>query len=128
MKRDILRTLSGAVTFMFTLTLLPQASATTAALYGADGNDLYRFTGGDTVANLRSSGWTTLILFAATVQPNGDITIENGNTKLVQNGVYVGDSNWGANVAAVKTAPRPSTGMKSPSAAQEITPLGTSKA
>jgi len=105
MKRNILRTLSGAVIFMLTLALLPQASATTAALYGADGNDLYSFTGGDTVANLRSSGWTTLILFAATVQPNGDITIENGNTKLVQNGIYVGDSNWGANVAAVKTAP-----------------------
>ena len=73
------------------------------ALYGSDGNDFYRFTGQSSLANLKPSGWSALFLFAITVQGNGDITA--GGSLVVHDGAYVGDANWGANVAALKTPP-----------------------
>ncbi len=79
------------------------ARAAYTALYGSDGNDFYQFTGSSSISSLKSSGWNGLILFAASVQSNGDITY-NGNT-LATGGRYVGDANWGANVAALKAAP-----------------------
>ena len=42
-------------------------------------------------------------MFAISVQPNGNITC-GGNT-LATGGQYVGNPNWGANVAALKTPP-----------------------
>lgn len=81
----------------------PRVSAADAMLYGSDGNDFYQFTGSSSVSNLQSSGWTTLILFALSVQPNGDITY--GGQTLVTGGQYVGDPNWAANIFALKTAP-----------------------
>ena len=74
-----------------------------AGLYCADGNDCYQFTGQSTIANLKESGWNVLFVFAFSVQANGDITA--GSTPIVQNGVYMGDPNWGSNVAALKTSP-----------------------
>jgi hypothetical protein len=73
------------------------------AVYGADGNDFYRFTGASSVASLKTSGWNTLFLFAASVQSNGDITA--GGSTLASNGVYLGDPNWRANIAALKAPP-----------------------
>ena len=79
------------------------AHAAYTAIYGADGNDFYQFSGSSAVGGLKTSGWNGLILFAVSVQSNGDITY-SGNT-LVTGGNYVGASNWGANVAAVKAPP-----------------------
>ena len=44
-------------------------------------------------------------MWALTVQPNGDITMNSGQVVLVRNGTYTGPSNWGSNVAALKTPP-----------------------
>jgi hypothetical protein len=74
-----------------------------AGLYCADGNDCYGFSGQSSIANLKESGWNVLFVFAFSIQSNGDITA--GSTPVVQNGVYVGDPNWGSNVAALKTFP-----------------------
>jgi hypothetical protein len=73
------------------------------AVYGADGNDFYRFTGASSVASLKTSGWNTLFLFAASVQANGDIVA--GGSTLASNGVYLGDPNWRGNIAALKSPP-----------------------
>lgn len=98
-------TLAAALTLL-TFVFANCACAQTAAIYsGLNGNDYYAFSGNSTVANLKSSGWTTLINFGLTVQANGDITMSNNTYTLVHNGVYVGYSSWGANVASVKSAP-----------------------
>lgn len=80
-----------------------RASAAYTALYASDGNDGYKFTGNFTVSNLKTSGWNGIVMFAVTVQPNGDITC--GTNTLVSGGTYVGYGSWGANVTALKTAP-----------------------
>ena len=54
-------------------------------------------------ANAQNSGFTRLFLFTLSVASNGDISY-NG-TNVAQNGVYVGDSTWGAKLAACKAAP-----------------------
>jgi hypothetical protein len=74
-----------------------------AGLYCADGNDCYTFSGQSSIANLKESGWNVLFVFAFSVQSNGDITA--GSTPIVQNGMYVGDPQWGSNVTALKTPP-----------------------
>lgn len=53
--------------------------------------------------NARISGFSRLFLFTLSVAANGDISY-NGTT-VVQNGSYVGDSTWGAKLAACKTPP-----------------------
>lgn len=86
------------------MSVLPASvSAAFTAIYASDGNDGYTFTGCFTVANLKASCWNSVIMFAASVQSNGDITA--GGTTLVHNGVYMGDANWGANVTNLKTPP-----------------------
>ncbi len=55
-------------------------------------------------AKLKNSGFNTAILFVVDVEANGDLNY-NGNHLLVQNGVYVGDPNWGARLAALKVPP-----------------------
>lgn len=83
---------------------MPQrACAAYTAIYGADGTDFLNFTGGSAVAGLKTSGWNGLILFTMSVQANGDVVA--GGTLIASGGVYRGPSNWGANVAAVKTPP-----------------------
>lgn len=86
------------------LCLLPKiAFGAYTAIYASDGNDGYQFTGSFTVTNLKNDCWNGIIMFAASVQPNGDITA-GGNT-LATNGTYTGDSNWGANVSSLKSPP-----------------------
>ncbi|MEO7717951.1 MAG: RICIN domain-containing protein [Capsulimonas sp.] len=51
----------------------------------------------------RSSGYTSLFLFTMHVQSNGNL--DYNGTPIVTNGVYVGDSTWGAKLAACKAAP-----------------------
>ncbi|MCW3058222.1 MAG: (lysyl endopeptidase) subfamily protein [Capsulimonas sp.] len=53
--------------------------------------------------NARVSGFTTLCLFTMHVQSNGNL--DYNGTPIVTNGVYVGDSTWGAKLAACKAAP-----------------------
>ncbi|BDI32752.1 hypothetical protein CCAX7_48030 [Capsulimonas corticalis] len=95
--------LAALLSFALTLGCPQGARAAYTALYGSDGNDFYQFTGSSAVSGLKSSGWNGLILFALSVKSNGDITY-SGNT-LVTGGSYVGASNWGANVTALKTPP-----------------------
>ncbi len=93
-----------ALILILAMSAVPSSvSAAFTAIYASDGNDGYTFTGCFTVANLKASCWNGIIMFAASVQPNGDITA-GGNT-LVSNGVYMGDANWGSNVTNLKTPP-----------------------
>ncbi|MBN2842235.1 MAG: hypothetical protein JXM68_04045, partial [Sedimentisphaerales bacterium] len=49
---------------------------------------------------IRNSGFTTVILWTIHIQSNGDLAYND--TKIVQNGVYIGKSTWGAEVHAFK--------------------------
>jgi hypothetical protein len=80
-----------------------QVGAAYAALYGSDGNDFVGFTGGSAIAGLQSSGWNGLLMWALSVQTNGDITYDSDTVTLAHNGAYVGPSGWGSNVALLKT-------------------------
>ena len=91
------------VLILFFCALPKNVFATYTAIYASDGNDGYGFTGCFTVSNLKTSCWNGIIMFAASVQTNGDITA--GGATLVHNGVYMGDPNWGANVTNLKTPP-----------------------
>jgi hypothetical protein len=52
---------------------------------------------------LRSSGFTTVILWSIHVHPNGDLYYND--ILLVQNGRYVGDAGWPARLRTLKQAP-----------------------
>jgi fructan beta-fructosidase len=80
---------------------LPCASAANVMNYGADGNDYFQFTT-PSLAFDKASGFTTLITFAMHVDSSG--TLEIGGVACT-NGVYVGPTNWGSLVAALKTPP-----------------------
>jgi len=98
--------LSLLLIMIFAFLILPsKAFPAYTAIYASDGNDGYQFTGCFTVSNLKSSCWNGIIMFALTVQPNGDLTIASGSVTMVHNGVYMGDPNWGSNVTALKTPP-----------------------
>jgi len=56
------------------------------------------------VATTKTSGYNTLILFLVNVNTNGDLVGPN-NEPLVSNGVYNGNSSWGAQLASLKAAP-----------------------
>lgn len=89
---------------LLSLAAVPRpAHAAYTALYGADGNDFYQFSGSSAVSGLKSSGWNGLIMFAVSVQSNGDITY--GGATLATGGSYVGSSSWGSNIAALKSPP-----------------------
>jgi hypothetical protein len=83
----------------------PRAGAAYVALYGSDGNDFVGFTGSSAIAGLKTSGWNGLLMWALTVQTNGDITYDNDTVTLAHNGAYVGPSGWGAKVASLKSPP-----------------------
>ncbi len=83
----------------------PPAQAAYTALYGSDGEDFVGFTGSSAIGGLKTSGWNGLIMWALTVQPNGDITYNSGAVTLATGGRYTGPGNWAANVAAVKAPP-----------------------
>ncbi len=56
------------------------------------------------ISALKSSGFTTVVLFVVDVAANGDLNY-NGDHLIVTNGVYIGDPGWGGRLAALKQAP-----------------------
>ncbi|HEY1790519.1 MAG TPA: hypothetical protein VGJ73_20395 [Verrucomicrobiae bacterium] len=82
--------------FFILITSAPTVRASVKAVYV--GNDFYPpITNGPA---LKASGFNTLLLFAMTVNTNGDIYY-NG-VLVVQKGSYVGDPNWGAELGALR--------------------------
>ncbi|SFR05175.1 hypothetical protein SAMN04488564_102711 [Lentzea waywayandensis] len=62
------------------------------------------YADGQAVMNtLRSSGFTTVILWSIHVHPNGDLYYND--VLLVRNGRYVGDAGWPARLRTLKQAP-----------------------
>jgi len=55
------------------------------------------------INGFRTSGFTTIVLFAMSVSTNGDFTY--GGQTICSNGVYVGPSNWGSLLSQCLTAP-----------------------
>jgi hypothetical protein len=51
----------------------------------------------------RASGMTTMVLFSMSVSANGDFTY--GGSPIVQNGSYVGPSNWPSLLSQCRTSP-----------------------
>jgi len=93
---------AGIVLILFLMTGGPRRAAAASVMnYGADGNDYFQFTT-PSMAFDQASGFTTLIAFAMHVNPDGTLLI--GGVACT-NGVYVGPTNWGALVAALKTPP-----------------------
>ena len=80
---------------------LPSASAAPVAVFGREA--FFTLNSSDT-AKLKNSGFNTAILFVVDVEANGDLNY-NGDHLIVQNGVYIGDANWGARLAGLKVAP-----------------------
>ncbi|MDQ1654706.1 MAG: hypothetical protein QOI35_3906 [Cryptosporangiaceae bacterium] len=71
-----------------------------SAIYG--GGPFY--TGGQAVMNtLRSSGFTTVVLWTIHVRANGDLVFND--IPVVSNGQYTGDSGWPGRLATLKQAP-----------------------
>jgi hypothetical protein len=71
-----------------------------SAIYG--GGPFY--ADGQAVMNtLRSSGFTTVILWSVHVHPNGDLYYND--VLIVSNGRYVGDAGWPARLRTLKQAP-----------------------
>jgi hypothetical protein len=100
------------VTATATVSLQPASAATAAktavaphaggrsAIYG--GGPFY--SGGQAVMNtLRSSGFTTVVLWTIHVRANGDLVYND--ILVASNGQYVGDSGWPARLATLKQAP-----------------------
>ncbi|GAA5480857.1 hypothetical protein [Haloferula sargassicola] len=65
------------------------------------------FVGGDfyvpssaKIEAAKASGFNTLLLFTLHFRANGDVYYND--TLIVENGVYVGDPNWGASLAALR--------------------------
>jgi hypothetical protein len=80
---------------------LPVKAAPPIAVFGRE--DFYTLDAGQT-SKLKNSGFNTAILFVVDVEANGDLNY-NGNHLIVTNGVYMGDPNWGARLAALKVPP-----------------------
>ena len=75
-------------------------SSPRSAIYG--GGPFY--ADGQAVMNtLRSSGFTTVILWSIHVHPNGDLYYND--VLIVSNGRYVGDAGWPARLRTLKQAP-----------------------
>jgi PKD repeat protein len=82
------------------LTAMAPAALADSAVYG--GGPFY--SGGTAVMNdLRGSGFTTVILWSFHIEDNGDLVYND--IPVVKNGAYIGDSNWPARLASLKTAP-----------------------
>jgi len=90
------------LTLFFLLAASSRAKAAPPiAVFGRE--DFYTLDAGQT-SKLKNSGFNTAILFVVDVGANGDLNY-NGNHLIVTNGVYMGDPNWGARLAALKVAP-----------------------
>lgn len=79
----------------------PAKAAPPIAVFGRE--DFYTLNASQT-SKLKNSGFNTAILFVVDVGANGDLNY-NGNHLIVTNGVYMGDANWGARLAALKVPP-----------------------
>lgn len=97
--------LAVLLSILLTLACPQRACAAYTAIYGADGEDFVGFSGQSAISGLKNSGWNGLLMWALTVEPSGDITMNSDTVTLVHDGVYVGPSTWGANVASVKSPP-----------------------
>ncbi len=97
--------LALAAAFALTLAFPHCTRAAYTALYGSDGEDFVGFTGSSAISGLKPSGWNGLVMWALTVQPNGDITYNNGAVTLATGGRYTGPGNWASNIAALKAPP-----------------------
>jgi autotransporter-associated beta strand protein len=87
---------------LFLMAVSPQrTSGANVMNYGSDGNDYFQFTT-PSMAFDKASGFTTLITFAMHVNADGTLLI--GGVACT-NGVYVGPSNWGSLVGALKAPP-----------------------
>lgn len=80
---------------------IPAKAAPPIAVFGRE--DFYTLDAGQ-ASKLKNSGFNTAILFVVDVATNGDLNY-NGNHLIVTNGVYMGDPNWGARLAALKVPP-----------------------
>ncbi len=72
-----------------------------SAIFGRE--ELFTLNSGN-ISAIKSSGFTTVILFVVDVETNGDLNF-NGDHLIITNGVYMGDSAWPTRLAALKTAP-----------------------
>jgi PKD repeat protein len=82
------------------LTALAPAAHADSAIYG--GGPFY--SGGTAVMDdLRSSGFTTIILWSFHIEDNGDLVYND--IPVVKNGAYMGDPAWPTRLATLKTAP-----------------------
>src|SRR5688572_21053014 len=62
------------------------------------------YSGGTATMNtLRSSGYTTVVLWTIHVHSNGDLVFND--QRVVSNGAYVGSSAWPSQLATLKQAP-----------------------
>jgi hypothetical protein len=80
---------------------VPSPVGAASAIFGRE--ELFTLNSGN-ISALKSSGFTTMILFVVDVEANGDLNY-NGDHLIVTNGVYMGDSAWPSRLAALKTAP-----------------------
>ncbi|HKN54124.1 MAG TPA: carbohydrate-binding protein [Amycolatopsis sp.] len=86
----------------------PDAAAAQAAPAAAGRSAVYGggpfYDGGQAVMDdLRSSGFTTVILWSIHVHENGDLFYND--TLIVSNGQYVGDAGWSSRLKTLKQAP-----------------------
>lgn len=101
--------LAGSIRFcswllpVFCLLLAPSVAkaAPPVAVFGRE--SFFTLNASDT-SKLKNSGFNTAILFVVDVETNGDLNY-NGDHLVVTNGVYMGDANWGARLAALKVQP-----------------------
>lgn len=62
------------------------------------------YTGGPPVMDiLRESGFTTLIIWSIHIQENGTLFLNDD--KIIENGIYVGNSSWSSSLATLKETP-----------------------
>ncbi|MFD4669228.1 lysyl endopeptidase [Lentzea sp. NPDC058450] len=88
---------------LLALVFVPAASAQASPRSAIFGGGPFYSDGQAVMDTLRSSGFTTVILWSVHVHPNGDLYL---NDKLiVQSGRYVGDSGWPARLRTLKQAP-----------------------
>jgi len=103
--RKILRVAVGAPMFgLFVLMTVLAPQRLHAAPIAVFGREAFFTLSASDITALKNSGFNTVILFVVDVEANGDLNY-NGNHLIVTNGVYMGDPNWGARLAALKQAP-----------------------
>jgi hypothetical protein len=86
---------------MLNLITPQKAQALPNAIFGRE--ELYTLNSAS-IAKIRNSGFSTVVLFVVDVAANGDLNY-NGNHPVVSNGQFTDVSGWGARVAALKTSP-----------------------